>query len=288
MTFSTVTEKANAKLNLCLYVGAPGNDSYHDVFSVMTCVSFCDTLEIRRADKMGVTSKTFLPSGNGNIAYRAMQTYFEHTGIAPGAHVNIIKRIPIGGGLAGGSADAAAVLRGLNRLYNGAMSDEDMRLAASSLGADVPFCLYSTPALAEGIGEKLTGINIKTPLNILIAVPHFRASTKKMFARLDSMPERPTDPISARNGCKRMIKALGKSDMPGILSSLHNDFTLCYKQNSEYDFICRALLSSGSLSCMVSGSGSCIFGIFPDAKSALSACDALNKKKIRAIKCETI
>ncbi|HPE95059.1 MAG TPA: 4-(cytidine 5'-diphospho)-2-C-methyl-D-erythritol kinase [Bacillota bacterium] len=288
MTLSTVTELANAKLNLCLYVGAPRSDSYHDIFSVMTCVSFCDTLEIKRTDKMSVASKTFLPPGDGNIAYRAMQTYFERTGIASGAHITIKKHIPVGGGLAGGSADAAAVLRGLNRLFDGAMSDDEMNLAAASLGADVPFCLYSTPALAEGIGEKLTGLYIKTPLNIVIAIPSFHASTKRMFAKLDTMPERPTDTARAKDGCKRMIEALGDADMPEILSSLHNDFTLCYEQNSEYEFICRQLLKSGSLSCMVSGSGSCIFGIYPDAKSALNACEALNKKKVRAIKCETI
>lgn len=277
----TVTEKADAKINLFLGVGKKREDGYHDLCTVMTSVTFGDTVTISKHDSLSLTSSRRLPEGDGNIAYRAMRLFFERTGLDGGARIELKKRIPIGAGLGGGSTDAAAVLRGLNRLYGYPMERETLLATALELGADVPFCVDGVTSLAGGVGEKLTPIPTAIKLNMVIAAGQEGASTAKMFALLDTLCDRPERSPDA------LVKALARGQLANVCEAMYNDFELCYSENVYFAYLKEQFAATGAVTSMLTGSGSAVFAIYDTAKTTARALETLRSKGIFCFRCTT-
>ena len=265
-----LTELAPAKLNLTLEVGEKRSDGYHEVQSVMSCAALYD--EVTLESTSGGISMTCdcpgLPLDDTNLCLRAAKLFFKKTGIpCDGLHIELSKRIPMQSGLGGGSADAAAVLRGLRKLYRPEMMIKDLERMAAELGSDVPFCVRSVTAM----GEQLLNLP-KLPLCwFVICKPEFSFSTAEMYAKLDEK-----DPVSSIDTLG-LIKALEYQDMQEISDRLGNCFEGVLEESSEIFAIKNRLLALGARNACMSGSGSAVYGLFTQEDEAKAAAAELQK-----------
>ena len=269
---SCVTVNAYAKINLSLDVVGKRADGYHLMDMVMQSVSLCDTLQIARTDKdvSFSCSDQSLPQGSDNLAVRAASAFFKAAGIAGGASVRLIKRIPSGAGMAGGSADAAAVLVGLNALYETALSQEELCALGLTLGADVPFCLTGGTARVTGIGEVIEPLPNLPPCFFAAVKPLFSISTKEAFARFDC------GEIAARPDTSAVCRAVRKGDLILLGQNLCNVFEQT-ETAPVLQKVKQTLLSCGAYGAVMTGSGSVIYGLFPNRKQAEAAADAVRR-----------
>ena len=206
--------EARAKINLTLDVTGKREDGYHLVKMVMQSVDLHDDVRVTvvRGEKKprGIVlscSLPFLPTDERNLAYRAAELFYKETGTTlETCEIFIEKRIPIAAGLAGGSTDAAAVLRALNQLHDTGLSRDRLCEMGLKLGADVPYCLIGGTMLAEGIGEKLTELSPMQPCYVVLCKPPFAVSTKEVYQEIDSVP------LTQRPDTDGMIKALESCD----------------------------------------------------------------------------
>ena len=186
-----IYEKAYAKLNISLDVSKPREDGYHDMVMVMQTVTLCDDITIRLLESGPVTASSnlrYIPGDDRNLAVKAAKLYLKKTGREQlGAKIHIQKRIPVGAGMAGGSSDAAAVLRGLNTAFGNELSRNDLMILAGATGSDVAFCLLGGTALAEGRGEILTPLRPFPDCFFVICKPEYSVSTPELFQALDKM-----------------------------------------------------------------------------------------------------
>ena len=175
--------RAHAKINLSLDIVGKRENGYHDLSMVMQSIRLADEITLKPQKDISVQSDLkFLPCDDRNIAYRAARLFLEEIGSVSGIGIQIKKQIPVGGGLGGGSADAAAVLMGLNRMFGFPVSFERLLEIGLACGADVPFCMTGGTCLAEGLGEKLTVLPPMPNCHILLLRPQFPLSTKKYSA----------------------------------------------------------------------------------------------------------
>lgn len=258
------TEHASAKLNLSLDVLKKNPDGYHELRMVMQSVSFGDelTVELREDGVFSICpGKPYLPSDSKNLALRAAKLFLAGTGL--GAVIHTVKRTPVCAGMGGGSSDAAAVLRALNRLTGHPKTTDELRKMALSLGSDVPFCVEGGTALAEGRGELLSPLPAMPDCAIVICKPSFSISTPALFGRIDQRKSR-LHPDT--NG---LIDALTAGDLPGIARRMFNVFedVLDSRQSAVAD-IKSELLSKGALGAAMTGTGSAVFGVFDDIRAA--------------------
>lgn len=270
-----LTELAPAKLNLTLEVGEKRSDGYHEVQSVMSCAALYDevTLESGTSDGISMTCDCpGLPLDDTNLCLRAAKLFFKKTGIpCDGLHIDLTKRIPMQSGLGGGSADAAAVLRGLRKLYRPEMMIKDLERMAAELGSDVPFCVRSVTAMVRGRGEQLLKLP-KLPLCwFVICKPEFSFSTAEMYAKLDE--KKPVSSIDTLG----LIKALEYQDMQEISDRLGNCFEGVLEESSEIFAIKNRLLALGARNACMSGSGSAVYGLFTREDEAKAAAAELQK-----------
>lgn len=270
-----LTELAPAKLNLTLEVGEKRSDGYHEVQSVMSCAALYDevTLESGTSGEISMTCDCpGLPLDDTNLCLRAAKLFFQKTGIScDGLHIDLTKRIPMQSGLGGGSADAAAVLRGLRKLYRPEMMIKDLERMAAELGSDVPFCVRSVTAMVRGRGEQLLKLP-KLPLCwFVICKPEFSFSTAEMYAKLDEK-----DPVSSIDTLG-LIKALEYQDMQEISDRLGNCFEGVLEESSEIFAIKNRLLALGARNACMSGSGSAVYGLFTREDEAKAAAAELQK-----------
>ena len=270
---SGVTLKARAKLNLSLDVLAKRADGFHDLRMVMQSCSLGDDVYVALAsagDFAAHTNRSYIPTGDKNVAVRAARAFYSELGTDGGAHIRITKRIPVCAGLGGGSTDAAAVLMALNELHGGALSREQLYSAALAAGSDVPFCLMGGTALAEGRGEILNPLTALPPTDVVICMPHFSCSTPELFGRIDSRRSR-CHPDTAG-----LIAALDAGDLSGVARRMYNVFedVLEKRAAGAVNAIKLLLLDNGALGAAMSGSGSAVFGLFPDEASAKLAYEA--------------
>lgn len=274
----TAEVKCFAKINLALDVIGKRPDGYHNIELIFDSINLYDTIDLRLTESeisLSCTDKT-LPTNNKNIAYRAAEEFFKYLNINIGAEINLNKNIPHGAGLAGGSADAAGVLLGLNELLveNGYIKNSlpvsQLMDIGVSLGADVPFCIMGGTAFAEGIGEILTPIS-KPDLNYVIVKPEASISTAFVYNNLN-LSNRP-DNFSARNAAK----ALNDGNLDSFISCTGNIMEPVTAKEVPiiYD-IKKALSENGALLSMMSGSGTSVFGAFKDLKTAKAAAEKLN------------
>ena len=263
-------EKAYAKLNLTLDVGPKREDGYHEISSIMQPITLCDdvTIRLETGEPWQVrTSDDTIPTGRKNLAYRAAKAYCAAAGIDPGGlTVEITKRIPAGGGLGGGSADAAAVLRALNRHNGCRFTGEELERIGLEVGSDVPFCVRNVSALAEGRGERLMPVQPMPECYYVLVKPDFSASTPELYRRLDNMR------VPAHPKNESMIHALELGDLREIGCQLLNVFEYALLQDHKELFqIENALENCGALGTSMTGSGSVMFGVFENFDFAATA-----------------
>lgn len=270
-----LTELAPAKLNLTLEVGEKRSDGYHEVQSVMSCAALYDEVTLESGTSGGISMTCDcpgLPLDDTNLCLRAAKLFFQKTGIScDGLHIDLTKRIPMQSGLGGGSADAAAVLRGLRKLYRPEMMIKDLERMAAELGSDVPFCVRSVTAMVRGRGEQLLKLP-KLPLCwFVICKPEFSFSTAEMYAKLDE--KKPVSSIDTLG----LIKALEYQDMQEISDRLGNCFEGVLEESSEIFAIKNRLLALGARNACMSGSGSAVYGLFTQEDEAKAAAAELQK-----------
>jgi 4-diphosphocytidyl-2-C-methyl-D-erythritol kinase len=269
-----LAEKARAKLNLTLDVLGARPDGYHDILTVMQSVSFCDDVLIALTEDGVLRLRTglpYLPVDERNVAVRAAHVFLEAAGLSTGADIELIKRIPVGAGLGGGSADAAAVLRGLNRLTGAGFPSSKLEELASLVGSDVPFCIRGGAALAAGRGEKLTPLPPLSGCPVVICKPAFPLSTPKLFARVGGRSP------AIRPDTEGLVRAMEENDTARVARRLFNVFEeLLPKGCGEIAVIRSRLLDLGAMGAAMSGTGSAVFGLFRDRKTAKRAWEELS------------
>ena len=274
-----ISEKAFAKVNLTLDVLRKREDGYHDICTVMQTVSLHDDVLIRVGTKQewrvlcDCADDAPLPQNDGNLAWKAAKVFFEKTGIiSDGIEITICKQIPSQAGLGGGSADAAAVLRGLNRFYHDALSRSELCELGFSVGADVPFCVLCGTALAEGRGEVLTPLAPAPRMFLVICKPNFAISTAQLYQKIDESV------IEIRPDHNKLISLLSSGDYFKIGDSLCNVFEpLVCKDHAEIEQIKQIMYKCNACGAQMTGSGSAVFGIFQTQEAASSACESLKQ-----------
>lgn len=252
---------AYAKVNLSLDILGKREDGYHEIASFMQSVSLCDEVEIETNETGEInltTDNPELPNDEKNIAYKACALMKDTFHLSCGFDISIKKRIPLAGGMAGGSTDAAAVIRGVNELCDLNLSVYDMMDLGVKIGADVPFCVFGKPALATGIGEiLLPAVGLSKDLYILIINPGVSVSTKELYEEIDGKAEYG----QVNNRALLETLANGKIDM--ATKYMQNVFEpVTGEKCLEIFSIISALKANGALHAMMSGSGATCFGIF--------------------------
>ncbi len=288
-----IIRKAFGKVNLALDITGVRADGYHEVRMILENVGLYDTVRLRRLpaespeaqtgpvrlqmDPAGVTAG--VPTDARNIAFRAAQLMQETYAIRDGVEITITKRIPVAAGMAGGSTDAAAVLRGMNRLFDLGIPEEELMKTGLALGADVPFCVHGGTMLAEGIGEKLTavpGIREMAPESALVLVkPSEGASTGAIYRGYDGMPEEAVDHPNLdrvtellRTGAEEKLLDLFP-EMKNVLEPVTRELVPVIPAIEEQ------LLAAGAEKAMMTGSGPTVFGIFRNRAAAERAAGIL-------------
>ena len=268
-----LTMRGYAKLNLALNITGRRDNGYHDMQMIMQTVDLYDeiTISLNRSGFVGVeTSNRHIPSNADNIAYKAAQIFFSHAKWRYGAEIYIQKKIPYQAGLAGGSADAAAVLTGLNQLFDCPLSQEKLIQISLAAGADVPFSILGGTALATGVGEELTPFPSLPACHIVIAKPDKGISTAEAFARYDCTPLPPKADIAL------LQNALKEKDLSFFASNMYNVFEELVTEPSITK-LKEQMLEQGALGSIMTGSGSAVFGIFDTLSLAQQCYDTLRQ-----------
>lgn len=272
------TIPAFAKVNLTLDILRRREDGYHDLKMVMQSVSLHDTVTVC-VDPAGegITvhpGRADLPAGAENIAWRAAEIFLRETGLSAGVTVFIEKCIPSAAGMAGGSADGAAVLLALGEMLTPQMPVAELERIGALVGSDVPFCIRGGTALAEGRGEILTDLPPLPDCAMVICKPYFGLSTPELFGRVR------VDALQRRPDHDAMSAALAAEDLAAASREMRNVFeeVLTEEERQEIDSIRSAMLSAGALNAVMTGSGPTVFGIFDDEEAAERAAAILSGK----------
>ena len=267
--------KALGKINLGLDVLGRRENGYHDVRMVMQTVYLYDQIVITKTKQPGVKAETnlfYLPVDENNLACRAAKMLIDEFNITEGVHISMDKKIPVSAGMAGGSADAAAVLFGVNKMFGLGLSMTELEERGVKLGADVPYCLMRGTALAEGIGEKLSELPPMPQCQVLIAKPGISVSTKTVYESLDAMDLAPED----HPDIDGMVEAIRRRDLLDVAGKFGNVLELV--TGEKYPIIDRiegVMKDYGAINAMMSGSGPTVFGLFTNPKAAQDAYEAL-------------
>lgn len=254
-----VYEKAPAKINLCLDVLRKREDGYHDVEMVMTMVDLADRLEMSELprDTIIISSQAgYIPLDEKNLAFQAARLIKERYGVTRGVYIHLDKKIPVAAGLAGGSSDAAATLRGLNRLWGLGLTNTELEALGAELGSDVPFCVRGGTVLATGRGEVLTDAPAPPQCWVVLAKPPIHVSTAEVYRRLQ------VDRISERPSAGRMLEALRRRDVRDMCSAMGNVLEeVTFRLHPEVRQIKELMLRLGAEGALMSGSGPTVFGV---------------------------
>ncbi len=276
-----ITLKAPAKINLILDIVGKRKDGYHELRSVMQTVSLYDyitltlTEEIYENDEPEISvscDKPEIPTDKRNTVCKACEAFFKASGakFKSNIQIDIQKNIPSGAGLAGGSSDGAAVLVGLNRLFGDKLSQKKLCETGSLIGADVPFCIVGGTALCEGIGEKLTPLKKLPECSILLVKPDISISTPLSYKKFDELDK------TKLSDFQSFVSALENENLSAISRLLSNSLEETTDEKVIYD-IKETMTRSEALGAVMTGSGSCVFGIFENKKSAEQCEEKLRK-----------
>lgn len=253
-----VFEKAPAKINLTLDVLYKRSDQYHEVEMVMTTIDLADRLELieMQTDQIVIESESkYVPNDERNLAYQAAELIKRSYNITKGIKIIIDKQIPVAAGLAGGSSDAAATLRGLNRLWSLNISTHELATLGAQIGSDVSFCVYNATAIARGRGEKIMTLPAPPACWVVLAKPTIGVSTPSVYQHLDlSNIDHPNT--------EQMIKAIQTNNYQQMIDHLGNVLeSVTLQQYSEVGQIKTLMESSGADAVLMSGSGPTVYGL---------------------------
>ena len=282
------TIQAPAKLNLTLDVLGRRADGYHDLKMVMQSITLADRLTLRPGRAPGIqvsSSFHFLPTGEKNLAGKAAVCFYQALGRpARDLDISITKHVPVCAGMAGGSSDAAAVLRALNRLEGDPFSPEELAHVGEAVGSDVPYCVLGCTALAQGRGEVLTPLSPLPHCWVVACKPDFPVSTPELFARIDSCR------IRRRPDADGLMAALEQGDLMEVARRMYNVFedVLPERQFARVADIKNTLIQQGALGANMSGTGPTAFGLFSSQSQAQAAYDVLKQRYQEVFLAETV
>ena len=258
--------KSRAKINLTLDVVGKRADNYHNLSMIMQTLSLHDSIYIKKIEKRRITLKSnlaYLPSDSRNIAYKAAQVMIDKFKIDQGVYIEITKRIPVAAGLAGGSGNCAAVLKGMNELFELNLSLEELMEIGASIGSDVPYCIIEGTALAEGRGEVLTSIKECPDFYVVLAKPDTRVSTAAVYGNLV------LEKIEKHPNTGKMVLAIENKDKDILCQELCNVLeTVTITQKPIVGRIKKYMLEQGASGALMSGSGPTVFALFDSEEKA--------------------
>ena len=271
---TTLYEGAFAKLNLTLDVLGKREDGYHDLQSVMQTISVRDDVEIDIGTGKPwalLCDKENIPTDERNLAWKAAKVFFDAVKKDPnGIEIRITKRIPVEAGLGGGSADAAAVLRALNRHYDNPLSILALAELGAQVGSDVPFCVVCGTAMVEGRGERLRKLADMPDCVFVICKSDFSCSTAELYRKLDE------NAVAKRPDNQLMESALLSGDLGKVAEQVFNVFDpVVTAEHLELNYIKSIMNSYGAVAQQMTGSGSAVFGIMPNFEYAAVVCNML-------------
>ncbi len=271
----TVFIKARAKVNLNLQILEKREDNYHNLESIFQKVNLYDELFISKCEQENLIIDTNIKEleSKENIIYKAYIKLKEKYSQIKGVIVKLHKNIPMQAGMAGGSTDCAAFILAMNKLYKLNMTKNEIEEIGATLGADVVPCVYNSSIKANGIGERITKINTDFLYYILVIKPKFSCSTKEMFNKLDN--DNKKREVNSQN-TENIIKALETSNIELLANNLYNTFEDVVPE--EIHKIKEELLHNGAMGALMSGSGSCVFGIFENKDKIRKAYNNLKEK----------
>ena len=278
---------ALAKINLSLNITGIRSDGYHELETIMQTVALADRL-VFKAKERGIYvyyAPGLTPAGSDDLVYQAAWLLQEYTGCRKGTNILIEKHIPVAAGLAGGSADAAATLKGLNQLWDLGLTKVQVLSLGERLGADVPFCLTGGTALARGKGEQIVALPPLPPWGVVLVNPSFSVSTAQVYQAYDQRNLKcPPSNIRA------LIKAVEQKDLKGVAGLLYNALELVTASiYPEIALIKQELIAkTGALGVNMSGSGPTVFGLYPDLEAAEFAAARFIKQKNYRLKANFI
>ncbi len=267
--------KALGKINLGLDVTGRRENGYHDVRMVMQTLYLYDQITIEKKATPGIELKTnlfYLPADENNLAYKAAKLLMDEFDIQEGVSIYLDKHIPVAAGMAGGSSNAAAVLFGINRMFDLGLSQQELMDRGVTLGADVPYCIMRGTVLAEGIGEILTPLPALPKCCVLIAKPPISVSTKLVYEKLDSHE------IEDHPDIDGIIAGLEAQDLKKVADCMGNVLEkVTVEEYPVINDIKQTMKEEGALNAMMSGSGPTVFGIFDSKYLARKAAEKIRK-----------
>ena len=271
--------KARAKINLTLDVTGKQTNGYHTVRMIMQTLSLYDSIYIKKIDKPVIRVKSnldWLPTDERNLAYKGAQLLKNKFNIQQGIFIQLDKKIPVAAGLAGGSADCAAVMVGINKLFGIGLSKKKLMEIALQLGADIPYCILQGTALADGIGEKLTPIKTGCPFcYVLLAKPNINISTASVYQNLE------LDKIIQHPNTEQMLFQMQQKNITEMGKLLCNVLeTVTIAKYNEIALLKQKMMELGASGALMSGSGSTVFGLFLDKQKAIEAEKVIKKEFI--------
>lgn len=273
-----IIQKAYAKINIGLDVLRRRADGYHEVKMIMQTVDICDELVLEKREQPGIelrTDNSELPLDGDNLICKAAKLLFREKDIREGVEITLTKRIPIAAGMAGGSADAAAALRGLNELFGMGYSIPELQALGVKLGADIPYCIVGGTMLSEGIGEILTPLPAPPKAHLVIAKPDINVSTAFVYGNLHA------DRLTWHPDIDGMTDALRRQDLDGITARLGNVLeTVTVREYPVIERIKELLREQGAENALMSGSGPTVFGIFKERETAMRAAQAVERGRL--------
>lgn len=258
--------KAYAKINISLdIVGKRESDGYHLLKMVMQNIDLYDEISIEKQKKDITIScnKSYVPTDSRNLAYKAASLFKETYNIEDGVHIDIVKNIPVSAGLAGGSTDAAAVLKLMNKIFKVNASNEELMELGLKLGADIPYCINGGTALCEGIGEKITSLPAFKDKILVLVKPSFGVSTKEVYKAFD------LDKVRVHPKTENLIEAMEQDNLYYVASNMKNLLeNVTLRKHNILIKIKEEMNKYGAVGSMMSGSGPSVFAFFDDMLKA--------------------
>lgn len=276
----TLTRNAYAKVNLALDVLRRREDGYHDVCMIMQNLSLYDTLTftVEEADTLTITlacDKAFVLCDARNLIYKAIALMGETYHLTGHVHVELVKRIPVEAGMAGGSTDCAAAFHAMRELYGLDVSDQELMKLGVKLGADVPYCIMAKTALSEGIGEVLTEVAPLPDCFVVVAKPTISVSTKMVYENLHA------NELQHHPDVAGMVDALKQGDLSGVASRMENVLeTVTTKLYPQIEEIKQTMKESGAENAIMSGSGPTVFGLYTEKATAEQAAEKIRQQYV--------
>ena len=269
--------KARAKINLGLDVIRKREDGYHEVRMIMQMINLYDKITLRKKTEPGITVTTnlsYLPVNEDNLVYRAAKLLMDEFQVDGGLEIELQKYIPVAAGMAGGSTDAAAVMVGVNRIFQLGLNKKQLMERGVKIGADVPFCIMRGTALAEGIGEELTPLPAMPHCSLVIAKPKIHVSTKFVYGNLK------VGELTEHPDIDGQVQALRENNLEQLVTRMGNVLeTVTIPAYPVIDEIKHTMMKYGAMGAMMSGSGPTVFGIFEKEDKAQEVCRLLKKEK---------